>query len=413
MKCIKKFFRGLTGTAAAASLGILTAVGFAGREIPARFQVTAGTSFQLESPGISVSTSFPNEITAAAALPVSKSYQAKVMLFNAIPIKTVDVSVVKEMRVVPCGTPFGIRMFTNGVMVVGISDIQSDGSIVNPASKAGLKIGDIIVTVNGEAMNQNEQVAAAIENSGGKPVSITFKRDNVLMETVLEPVKSDVDASYKGGLWVRDSTAGIGTVTFYNPSNGAFAGLGHGICDVDTAKIMPLGSGDIVPVTISGVVKGEKGKAGELRGYFSSDVPVGSLEANVEAGVYGTLNSAPVNSEALKVAMKQEVKRGPAKVLTAIDGGEPRYYDIQIESVDYKSKSMSKNLIICVTDPELLAKTGGIVQGMSGSPIIQDDMIVGAVTHVFVNDPKKGYGIFAENMMSVSQSVCMQSALAS
>ena len=212
---------------------------------------------------------------------------------------------------------------------------------------------------------------------------------------------------------MRDSTAGIGTVTFYNPTNSAFAGLGHGICDIDTAEIMPLGSGDIVPVTISGVVKGEKGKAGELRGYFSSDVPVGSLEANVEAGVYGTLNSAPVNREALKVAMKQEVKTGPAKVLTTIDGGEPRYYDIQIESVNYKNHAMSKNLVICVTDPDLLAKTGGIVQGMSGSPIIQDGMLVGAVTHVFVNDPTKGYGIFAENMMSVSQSVCMQPALAS
>ena len=413
MRCIKKIFRGLAGAAAVVSLGVFTAVGLANREIPTRFQVTAGKDFQLESPGISVSTYFSNELTAAASSPAGNGYQAKVMLFNAIPVKTVDVSVVREMQVIPCGTPFGIKMFTNGVMVVGISDIQSDGAIVNPASKAGLKVGDIIVSVNGEEMNQNEQVAAAIEKSFGKPVSVTVKRDNVLLDTVLEPVKSDVDSSYKGGLWVRDSTAGIGTVTFYNPTNGAFAGLGHGICDIDTAEIMPLGSGDIVPVTISGVVKGEKGKAGELRGYFSSDVPVGSLQANVEAGVYGTLNSSPVNREALKVAMKQEVKTGPAKVLTTVDGGEPRYYDIQIESVNYKNHAMSKNLVVCVTDPELLAKTGGIVQGMSGSPIIQDGMLVGAVTHVFVNDPTKGYGIFAENMMSVSQSVCMQAALAS
>ena len=188
-------------------------------------------------------------------------------------------------------------------------------------------------------------------------------------------------------------------VEFYNPENGLFGGLGHGICDIDTNSLMPMKNGDIVPVTISGVTKGQKGAAGELRGYFSSNQAIGNLFINSDEGVYGQLDVSPVEQQALPVAMKQEVKEGPAQILTTVADGEPQYYNVTIESIEYKNSSRVKNLVVLVTDEVLLEKTGGIVQGMSGSPIIQNGKIVGAVTHVFLNDPTRGYGIFAENMV--------------
>lgn len=408
MKWFKNIIRSVAAIGTAFSLLLGVTIGIAENSLPDFCQVRNGEELNFEIPGINVRKQ-TTEVTAAAFSSKENSgYQAQVMLFDTIPVKTVEVSVVEETHVIPCGTPFGIKMLTNGVVIVGTTEIMANKKNENPAEKAGLKIGDIITKINGIEVNQNEEVAAIIEKSQGSPLNFEVKRGEETFSTQLQPVKSDVDASWKGGIWVRDSTAGIGTMTFYNPKTGTFGGLGHGICDVDTAELMPLGKGDIVPVTISGIVKGERGKAGELRGYFNSDTPVGTLYANVEAGVYGTLNSVPVNNETMKLAMKQEIKTGPAQILTTIDENGPQYYDIQIESIDYKGQAQSKNMVIRVTDPELLEKTGGIIQGMSGSPIIQDNMLVGAVTHVFVNDPTCGYGIFAENMMEISKNICNQ-----
>ena len=408
MKWFKNIIRSVAAIGTAFSLLLGVTIGIAENSLPDFCQVRNGEELNFEIPGINVRKQ-TTEVTAAAFSSKENSgYQAQVMLFDTIPVKTVEVSVVEETHVIPCGTPFGIKMLTNGVVIVGTTEIMANKKNENPAEKAGLKIGDIITKINGIEVNQNEEVAAIIEKSQGSPLNFEVKRGEETFSTQLQPVKSDVDASWKGGIWVRDSTAGIGTMTFYNPKTGTFGGLGHGICDVDTAELMPLGKGDIVPVTISGIVKGERGKAGELRGYFNSDTPVGTLYANVEAGVYGTLNSVPVNNETMKLAMKQEIKTGPAQILTTIDENGPQYYDIQIESIDYKGQAQSKNMVIRVTDPELLEKTGGIIQGMSGSPIIQDNMLVGVVTHVFVNDPTCGYGIFAENMMEISKNICNQ-----
>ena len=408
MKWFKNIIRSVAAIGTAFSLLLGVTIGIAENSLPDFCQVRNGEELNFEIPGINVRKQ-TTEVTAAAFSSKENSgYQAQVMLFDTIPVKTVEVSVVEETHVIPCGTPFGIKMLTNGVVIVGTTEIMANKKNENPAEKAGLKIGDIITKINGIEVNQNEEVAAIIEKSQGSPLNFEVKRGEETFSTQLQPVKSDVDASWKGGIWVRDSTAGIGTMTFYNPKTGTFGGLGHGICDVDTAELMPLGKGDIVPVTISGIVKGERGKAGELRGYFNSDTPVGTLYANVEVGVYGTLNSVPVNNETMKLAMKQEIKTGPAQILTTIDENGPQYYDIQIESIDYKGQAQSKNMVIRVTDPELLEKTGGIIQGMSGSPIIQDNMLVGAVTHVFVNDPTCGYGIFAENMMEISKNICNQ-----
>ena len=410
MKKGKKFFQRLTGWLTALTLLAGSAVGYYHYTLPDQFRVTAGTKLRLNQTGLSIiDTVNKKEITASALKSANQNYHAQLMLFDAIPIKTVSVKVVQEKLLVPCGTPFGIKMFTNGVMVVGVADIESAGKMINPAAVAGVKVGDIITEVNGKAVTQNSQVAKLIESSAGAPVELSIKRNEETLTATLTPILSDVDGSYKGGLWVRDSTAGIGTVTFYDPSNGSFGGLGHGICDVDTNELMPLRSGDVVSVTISGIVKAQKGRAGELRGYFNNDFPVGQLQANSEGGVYGTLNSSPVSTEAIPLAVKQEVKTGAAQIYTTVDGTTPRPYGIEIESINYQDGTKTKNLVVKVTDPDLLSKTGGIVQGMSGSPIVQNGKLVGAVTHVFVNDPTRGYGILAENMLEISEKTSLES----
>lgn len=407
---MKKFVKIIT--AAAASLGLVFAavLGTANHFAPDSFTVTAGSSVKWLSDAFSVVGEDNGDISASAGTAYPQRFHGELMLYRLIPIKSVKVDVVDETCLVPCGTPFGIKMLTNGVVVVGVADIKTEKDTVNPANLAGLKTGDVITAIDGREVLTNCEVAGLVEKSGGADMKFTFRRNEQTMNVSLKPVKSEADGLYKAGLWVRDSTAGIGTLTFYNPATKSFGGLGHGICDSDTGKLMPLLNGEIVPVTINGVTKGQKGIPGELRGYFSDDNAVGALNANVAAGVYGELDYVPEGS-ALKVAMKQEVKAGPAKILTTTDGTKPKLYDVTIEKIDYRDNVQSKNMVLRVTDPELLAKTGGIVQGMSGSPILQNDRLVGAVTHVFVNDPTRGYGIFAENMFAVSQSVASQAKL--
>lgn len=407
---MKKFLK--ISTAIAASLGLILAVvlGTANYFAPDSFTVTSGSSIQWLSGAFTVEGEDRGGISASVGTAYPQRLKGELMLYRLIPIKTVNVDVVDETCLIPCGTPFGIKMLTNGVVIVGIADIKTEKDTVNPANLAGLKTGDVITAINGKEVLTNSEVAGLVEKSGGAVMNFTVKRNEKTLNIGLKPVKSETDGLYKAGLWVRDSTAGIGTLTFYDPTTQCFGGLGHGICDSDTGKLMPLLNGDIVPVTINGVTKGQKGIPGELRGYFSDDNAIGILDANVAAGVYGELNFVPQGT-ALKVAMKQDVKAGPAKILTTINGESPRYYDVNIEKIDYRDNIQSKNMVLHVTDPELLAKTGGIVQGMSGSPIIQNNKLVGAVTHVFVNDPTRGYGIFAENMLAVSQSVASQTKL--
>ena len=393
-------------TASASVLGLLLAVVLATADYftPNSFTVTTGGRLEWLSGAFTVVGD--KDVTASAGVPYPKTYQGTLMLYNVIPIKTVDVSVVDQACVVPCGTPFGIRLFADGVMVVGLADVQTGSGSVNPAVKAGLKVGDVIVRVDGKTVTENGEVARFVESCGGKSLRFSVRRDGSVSTVTLQPVLSEADGLYKAGLWVRSSTAGIGTLTFYNPTSRSFAGLGHGICDSDTGKLIPLhvGDSDIVPVIINGVTRGLQGKPGELRGYFSDNAPVGSLTANVPDGVYGILNSAP-RGKAVRVAMKQDVKTGAVKILTTIDGGAPKYYDAEIEKINYSDHVQSKNLVLHITDGRLITQAGGIVQGMSGSPVLQEGRLVGAVTHVFVNDPTRGYGVFAENMLAESQSV--------
>lgn len=338
-----------------------------------------------------------------------QNYTVDVKLLGVVPVKRVNVDVVDPIMVVPAGTTFGVKMFTDGVLVIGMDSIETADGQVNPAKLAGLCVGDIIESINGKKVNTNEEVSDMIRSCGNNPINLTIRRKNMTFDVQMQPVKCLEDNSYKVGLWVRDSSAGIGTMTFYLPDDNIFAGLGHGIYDVDTKEILPLMSGEVVDVKVNSIVKGTSGEPGELRGSFD-DQCIGNILENEQTGIFGYLNCEMSDENAIPMAMKQDVEDGYAQIICSIDN-TPKYYDIEIEKVYMNSSSDTKNMIISVTDERLLNSTGGIVQGMSGSPIIQNGKLVGAVTHVFVNDPTKGYGIFAENMLKTIQEVSEETEL--
>ena len=306
-----------------------------------------------------------------------------------------------------CGTPFGIKLLTDGVIVTGFAKIgDSDNAFeLSPAGSAGIEKGDIITSINGVKITSSENMSELIAASG-ESAELTYTRDDTEYTATVE-IKSDTDGQPRIGLWVRDSTAGIGTMTFYDPESGGCAGLGHAVCDVDTGEILPLGSGQIVPAVITGVRKGESNSPGELCGTLTPATVDGSITDNCACGLYAVTDNEDMQSNAVPLAFGDEVKCGKAYILSTIDPESPKKYSVEIESVDANG-SDNKNMVIRVTDKELIEKTGGIVQGMSGSPIIQDGKLVGAVTHVFISDPTHGYGIFAqtmyEHMIKISES---------
>lgn len=314
------------------------------------------------------------------------------------------------------GMPFGVKFYTEGILVVGFCDVDVNSAgggcrNVNPARDAGLKIKDVIVGVNGEKPLCSATLTKAVEESGGKPITLTVKRcvaaskrqnsgapKTTELTITVTPVKSVSENRYKTGLWVRDSGAGIGTVTFIMPDTGAFGGLGHGICDGDTGELIPMQRGQVTDVTVSGIEKGEAGDPGAIKGYFAPG-KTGSLLKNTECGVYGVFSNRPsADIKRLPVGRKEELKEGDATLLCTLDDGRVGEYKIRITAID-RSATGSKCFCLQVTDPVLIQKTGGIVQGMSGSPIIQNGKLVGAVTHVLISDPTTGYGIFIENML--------------
>ncbi len=332
------------------------------------------------------------------AKPFHTSLEANTTIFGVVPLKKVNVDVFKDITLYPGGMPFGVKIYTNGVIVVGIVGVETESGKTNPAADGGLKVRDIITKVNGKAVNTTDEVSAAVEQSDGKPISLTVTRNDKTIELNVQPVFSKTDNLYRLGLWLRDSTAGIGTITFISPENNTFAGLGHGICDVDTGEIIPLRKGIVVDVTIKSIKKGVVGNPGELNGYF---VPgkTGSLIGNTTCGVYGIMSELPdtSHSEPLKIGLKNELKVGECEIFCTVNDKLDKY-SAEITKIGNKNEEQ-KNFVIKITDKRLLEATGGIVQGMSGSPIIQNGKLVGAITHVLVNDPTKGYGIFIENML--------------
>ena len=306
-------------------------------------------------------------------------------------------------RVYPGGMPFGVRFYTDGVIVSGIDEVITEGGAVNPALDAGIKLKDIITHIDEKKITSAGLLSKAVADSQGKPVTLTVRRGDEVINAVLTPAKSKADGIYKAGLWLRDSTAGVGTVTFIDCETGMFGGLGHGICDSDTGKLLPLLRGSVSAVRIGGITKGIAGTPGELRGYFVGG-KIGAIVKNTDCGVFGVLNEARSDADSIAIASKNEVCEGDAEIICTLDEGGAARYKVNISSIDTTAKS-SKCFTVTVTDPALLEKTGGIVQGMRGSPIIQNGRIVGAVTHVFVNDPTRGYGIFIENMLEEAEKI--------
>lgn len=336
-------------------------------------------------------------ITTAANTEKTGQYGCSVKLFNFIPIKTVNVSVMPKRYVIPSGEAIGVKLYTDGVLVVGISDVTaSGGHIFTPAKDAGIRVGDRITEVNGKKAESTDDFVKKVNDADGR-VRLKLVRGDEIIDVELEAVYSSESQSYKVGLWVRDSTAGIGTLTFYDPETSTFAALGHGICDGDTKELMTVKKGTVNGCNIRGVIKGESGLAGELFGDFSGK-QIGTIASNSSSGIRGSCDNIPYKAAA-EVASSFEIKEGKAEILCDIDGCGAKAYEIEITKVSRTAHEANKNLVLKVTDIGLIEKTGGIVQGMSGSPILQGGKIVGAVTHVFVNDPTRGYGIFIENML--------------
>lgn len=301
--------------------------------------------------------------------------------------------------VIPIGRAVGIKLFSDGVLVVGLSPVETQGGEQYPGRDCGLKTGDVITHIDGSEVDTIEQIQAAVAQRAGEELVIQAVRGQRQVQLTASPVEN-CQGVYQLGVWLRDSMAGIGTMTFYDPDSGVFAALGHGINDVDTAMLMPLESGSIMEATVSDVKKGVSGQPGELHGQFDLSQDLGTLYANTDRGIFGVLSQDGMADglKPVEVAQREAVKTGDAVILSNIRGDEVEQFDIRITHVN-TSGDGTRSLMVQVTDPALLQATGGIVQGMSGSPILQDGKLVGAVTHVLVNDPTRGYGILACDML--------------
>lgn len=321
-----------------------------------------------------------------------------IKLLGIIPVKTTSIIQSKPKKVSVSGESFGIKLYTDGVIIVGIRDVETDKGKCNPAKEAGLEKGDIIIEINGKKVYSADSVTDILNDNNGKDYKITVKRNGNYKEFLLKPAYSSSQGCYKVGLWVRDSTAGVGTITYYDKSNNTVSALGHPITDVDTNEIMPILDGEAVRATVTKIYKSKAGEAGSLCCEFTNDI-IGTLKKNCQSGIYGKYTCTLKNTYEYEVASPNEIVRGPVQILCTIDSGKAKFYNAQISRISYRENKKGKNMVVKITDERLLEKTGGIVQGMSGSPIIQNGKLVGALTHVIVDSPEKGYAIFAQDMV--------------
>lgn len=375
-----------------------------------------------ESQHMSVQSSIPvNGIEEAKeAFTVQKNSDGKTLdvhgkkagegsvVFNlaGFPVKKIGVNVLPDFKVIPGGQSIGVKLNTLGVLVVGHHQINTPEGKKSPGEIANVQIGDIITAINGTKIEQMSDVTPFIQDAGktGEPLDLVLTRDEVEIKTKLYPLKDENDRSFRIGLYIRDSAAGIGTMTFYDPNSKKYGALGHVISDMDTKKPIVVEDGQIVRSTVTSIEKGSNGNPGEKLARFSGDHKViGNITRNSPFGIFGELNQGINNGvldKALPIALSTEVKEGPAKILTVVDNDKVEEFDVEVVSSIPQKFPATKGMVIKITDETLLEKTGGIVQGMSGSPIIQNGKVIGAVTHVFVNDPTSGYGVHIEWMLN-------------
>ena len=322
-----------------------------------------------------------------------------------IPLKTVAVKAMPYQKLIPCGEVVGIKVDTTGVMVLGVGEFETEKEMVSPC-KGLIEVGDMIVACNGKAIETKESFRNLIESCESKELLLELSHKGEKKEVKVKPIYSKLENEYKLGLWIKDSTQGIGTITYINPENGHFGALGHGITDNHTHMLTPVRTGEIMEVAITSIKKGQKGTPGEVSGVidYDEESQLGHISINSAIGIYGEVNKAYLNArknDALPVAFQDEVHEGKASIMLDLSKQGVKEYEVEIQKVSKYSNEPSKGMVIRIVDPELLDLTNGIIQGMSGSPILQDGKMIGAVTHVFIHDPTRGYGIFIENMMNM------------
>lgn len=355
----------------------------------------------LEGETLSLNTLFGVK-TVQASSNTAESNNNKVNIelsfLGGFTLKQIDVNVLPETKVVPVGKVIGLKLYTNGVLIVGMTEIDGE----KPYEYTGLKEGDTILEINNTEIDSIEKLKEVVNKSNGEELELKYLRDGTISVSNIKPVQTNTD-EYKLGLWVRDAATGVGTITYYEPESGKFAALGHGIVDVDTEKLIDIESGEVVTSSIVAIKKGEQGIPGEIKGTIMNQTNIGEVTKNTDFGIYGNLtNTASLNinsQKAIDVALRSEIKTGNAKVLCTLENGVTKEYDIEIKKIYANNNSDNKSMLIKVTDEDLLNQTGGIIRGLSGAPIIQNGKFCGAVTHVLVSDPTMGYAVFGDLMI--------------
>jgi len=373
--------------------------------LPSKISVIRGNNAELDTflpVSISAIKKTEGEIEYDFSSYDTGEYEAYVS-FAGMPIKKVTLNVLPDAVLVPCGKVEGIVLDYDGMLVLGTGKIETgEGRSVSP-SKGMIKTGDIIKKINGEEAESRQQVAEIVESCNGEKIELQIKRNNEYLDVEVVPVLSAVDKKYKLGCWIRSETQGLGTITYIDKKTGKFGALGHGVYDADAKKLLEIENGILTEAFVNGIKKGEKGIPGEISGMLNKQVMLGNIEKNTPCGVYGVIDKvSEFEYMEMPVAASSEIETGEAFILNNAINGTVNKYKIEIESVGGMNKEADKSMVIKITDEKLLENTGGIVQGMSGSPILQNGRIVGAVTHVFVNDPTRGYGIFIENMLEAA-----------
>ncbi len=333
----------------------------------------------------------------------SKTAKVNVKIGN-INVKNIDVNIMSKEVIIPSGELIGLKLYTNGVLVVGMSEIDGE----KPYKDSGIEEGDRIIKINEKTIDSTNDLINEVNKSKGETLNIEYVRDGKSIMTSIKPIKTD-KKEYKIGLWVRDAAAGVGTLTFMDPKTNMFAALGHGITDIDTGELINVANGEFVTTKILSIVKGLVGSPGKIQGSIDSQKTIGTIYKNSNLGVYGILTDISTlnidTSKKIPVATRNEIKLGEATILCSIDGQEAKEYKVEIEKIYLKNDYDNKSMLIKVTDEELINKTGGIIQGMSGCPIIQNGKFVGSLTHVLVNNPKEGYAVFGDIMLKQAKEV--------
>ena len=401
MKYVKLAFKTMFFAMLLICITIFTAVYILNRTVSREYKINRGDTFKIDS-AVPVTADLSGIKADGDFAKIGEVYDIDLKLFGVIPFTKASVTVVEDTYVSVLGTPFGMKVYTDGVLVIELGEVKTEAGNVNPSKAAGLKVGDYIRRVNGIDIGCNEDLLEIVSESAGQTLTLEIRRGGKEKTLYITPVLSSDENIYRIGVWVRDSSAGVGTLTFYSPSNDVVCGLGHGICDSDTGELLIPEHGELVGAEVISVKKGESGNPGELKGRFTY-TKISDITLNAEDGVYGVPYDAMDTSELTEIALNQEVKNGDAQILCTVNGSKPKLYSCKIQKRSAAYNSSVQNMIVTVTDKELINITGGIIQGMSGSPVLQNGKLIGAVTHVFVDVPTSGYAVYAENMFETVQ----------